>query len=166
MRGRGRCRGETLVETMIALAVFALALLGLLQMTLVADRQNSLAARETKAANVGRDLIDAFERVPFDAPVFAAGVQTLANTAFFDDTTAPPLLGAAQPISTLDVPSAMSVQWTNTPDLDASGVVQGTRIEIDVSFATPFGQQKTLQFFTYKYRLAAITGGDDGQPEI
>lgn len=166
MRRRAAARGETLVETMVALAIFAVGLLGVLEMTLVADRQNNLAARETKAANVARDLIDAFERLPFDDPVFAPGVQTLTNAAFYDDTAAPPLLGAAQQISRLDVPRSTAVSWTCTQELDAEGVVQGTRIEIDVSFRTPLGQQKTLQFFTYKYRLAAITGGDDGQPEI
>lgn len=166
MRSAARCRGETLIETMVALAIFATGLLGILQMTLLADKQNSLAGRETKAANLGRDLADAFERLPFDAPVFAAGTHALSDSAFFDDTAGPPLLGAAQAISRLDVPDSTTVGWTSTPEQDATGVVQGTFLEIDVSFRLPSGRQKTLQFFTYKYRLAAVTGGDDGRPEI
>src|SRR5207248_2418337 len=53
-------RGETLIEAMVAMAVFAIGLLGVLAMSLVADGQNSLAARETKAANLARDLADDF----------------------------------------------------------------------------------------------------------
>jgi hypothetical protein len=151
---------------MVALAIFATGVLGILQMTLVADGQNSLAARETKAANLGRDLADAFGRLPFNHPAFAAGTQSLTDSALFDDSSAPPLLGAAQVISRLDVPDSTTVRWTSTPELDATGVVQGTHLEIDVSFRLPSGRQKTLQFFTYKYRLAAVTGGDDGRPEI
>jgi type IV pilus assembly protein PilV len=161
-----RSRGETLIEAMVAMAIFSVALLGILEMNLLARGQLSTAGRETKLANVGRDLMDAFERLPYANPAFAVGAHALGDAALVDDTANTPLLGAAQPILALDVPASTTVGWTCTADNDADGNAQGVQVEIDVTFHSLGQQTKTLKFYTYKYNVAAVVGGNNGAPEI
>lgn len=161
MRRPRSARGETLIETMVAMAVFSIALLGILEMNLCARGQLSVAGRETKAANLARDLIDAFDRLPYENPAFAAGDHALTDSALTDDVAQRPLLGAAQPIARVDVPRSTQVRWTCTEDDDADGNPQGMRIRIRVTFPVLGHQTKTLAFDTYKYRLAAVTGSSD-----
>ena len=58
-------RGFSLIEALAALAVFSIGILGVMQMNVLASQQNGLARRQSTASKIGRDLVDAFERLPF-----------------------------------------------------------------------------------------------------
>lgn len=163
---RKRVRGESLIETMVAMAIFSVALLGILEMNIFAHGQLSAASRETKVANLGRDLIDAFDRLPYRSAAFAPGSHDLKDADLVDDSAGTPLLGAAGAIAQLDLPPSTSVTWTCTQDDDAEGNTQGVKIAITVTFKTVGGQLKPVQFATYKYDVATVVGGSNGTPEI
>jgi type IV pilus assembly protein PilV len=163
---RKRARGETLIETMVAMAIFTVAMLGILEMNIFAHGQLGAASRETKVANLGRDLIDAFDRLPFDCAAFAVGDHALSDTDLVDDSAGTPLLGAAGAIAQLDLPPATTVTWTCVADNDADGNAQGVKIAITLTFKTVGGQSKPVQFATYKYNVATVVGGPSGTPEI
>jgi type IV pilus assembly protein PilV len=63
-------RGTTLIEAMAALAVFTIGILGVMQMNVLASRQNNLARSESTAGKIARDLAYAFERLPYNHPAF------------------------------------------------------------------------------------------------
>lgn len=73
-------RGVTLIESMAAMAVFLIGVIGVMQMNILASRQNNLARSRTVASKIARDVADSFERLPFGHPV-------LSQTTTLDPTT-------------------------------------------------------------------------------
>src|SRR5512139_2542630 len=58
-------RGTSLIEAMAALVVFSVGILGVMQMNVLASKQNNLARAQTTASRLARDVADSFERLPF-----------------------------------------------------------------------------------------------------
>ena len=96
---------------MAALAIFTIGIIGIMDMNLLASKQNNLARSRTVASKIARDVADSFERLPFnheqisqttgldvDSLEFADmdnddGLVTLATAIAQTDER--PLLGAA-----------------------------------------------------------------------
>jgi type IV pilus assembly protein PilV len=62
-------RGVTLIESMIAMLVFTIGILGIMQMDVLASRQNNLARSRTVASRIARDVADALEPLPDNHPL-------------------------------------------------------------------------------------------------
>lgn len=168
-------RGFSLIESMAALLVFTIGILGVMQMNVIASQQNNVARNHTNASKAARDLADAFERVPFGHPVFAnvappalqpgdpafldinnpSGLYYLTDAA--SEATGRPLLGAAEAISSAErLVAAWRVQ--GTPDPALPGVFNSLRIAVMVRYPTPTGfNQVTL--WVVKYNPASISRG-------
>ncbi len=159
-------RGETLIEAMISLAIMSVGLLGILQMNALASQQSGIARRETIAATIARDLVDAFERLPYDHAALSVSTSALDAT-FVDPSNANglhrltdveagrPLLGAAGAILGSDVETgAIEVMWR------AREVGSSKRIAVMVVFPGANGRDKQLTLWTAKADLAAVLGGD------
>jgi hypothetical protein len=64
-RDRAAERGATLIEAMVAGAVFAIGLLGLLAAQTVGAKQNWMASREARAAAIAMDAANSVRRWPY-----------------------------------------------------------------------------------------------------
>jgi len=182
---RPSARGFSLIESMAALLVFTIGILGVMQMNVIASQQNNVARNRTNASKLARDLADAFERLPFDHPVFANVAPPALqpnNPAFMDFNNpagryflsqaatvanARPLLGAAEAIAQSE---GMQAAWRvqGTPDPALPNTFNSLRIAVMVRFPTPTGFSQ-VTFWVVKYNPASIslgTGATGGSLEI
>ncbi|HEX8703473.1 MAG TPA: prepilin-type N-terminal cleavage/methylation domain-containing protein [Myxococcaceae bacterium] len=177
-------RGFSLIESMAALLVFTIGILGVMQMNVIASQQNNVARNRTNASKVARDLADAFERLPFNHPVFATmapptlqptdpdfikldvagGLFRLSNVA---GAGGRPLLGAADAIATSE---KLEVAWRvqGTPDPALPSINNSLRVAIMVRYPTPTGfGQVTMWVIKYNPDSIALgTGAAPGSLEI
>lgn len=177
-------RGVSLIEAMMAMVVFVVGILGILQMNVLASQQNNLAKGETNASKIGRDLVQAFERLPYEHPLFQeqAGVNHL-DTSFtdFENTTGRFLLQEANTITVAEsarplVSAAMAtvaleneqenrngfgnfeVAWRSAAltDPDNPATIEARVIVVMVRFRTVGGNFRQVNTWTVKYSPAAI----------
>lgn len=165
---KSSARGATLIETMVAMAVFAIGVVGLLEANLLASAQNGLASSESGAVTVGRDLVDTFERMPYTHSALTAGVHAL--TAQSDYGTELPLLGVAPAVVNSDTrisaaKQKYAVSWTVTEVSNAAGEAEYKRVGIDVSFQIA-GRTKVVSLVTAKFNPEVMVGSSTGFPEI
>ena len=170
-------RGTTLIEAMVALVVFSVGILGVMQMNVLASQQNNLANSQTTASKLARDIADAFERLPFDHPALnvptslAQSDPEFANMSNLDglvtlhdavaQTAARPLLGAADAIYTSEGQGSFyQVAWRalGVPNPDRYNQVDQIRILIMVRFPAPGGGMRQVNTWAVKYNVAALTG--------
>jgi prepilin-type N-terminal cleavage/methylation domain-containing protein len=176
----GRARGFSLIEALAALAVFSIGILGVLQMNVLASQQNGLARRQSTASKIARDLVDAFERLPFDHPLLS-NESTLdpGNSLFLDldeqdgrvklaDAVAlvgeRPLLGAAHASVTAE--GTYEVAWRVAPVKAADGTLEARRILVMVRFPTTRGSTKQVNVWAVKFNPQALGRGAAAIPEI
>lgn len=180
-----RTRGMSLIETMLALAVFSIGLLGLLQLNVVASGQNGMAMRESVAAKVGRDIAASMERLPYGHSAFSPSDLFFDAALDRDEPGAPenaafkslegtdnslhrlsdtypgerPLLTAAEIATQSDLSgTGLDVGWRTQRILNGA-TEEGTRILIMIRFRNPAGQWKQINFWTLKYNPAGLTMG-------
>jgi len=174
---RTSARGFSLIESMAALLVFTIGILGVMQMNVIASQQNNVARTHTIASKLARDLADAFERLPYDHPIFLEPTGLQPNSTAFTDFTnddglytlqqaiavagARPLMGASDAIMMSEGQGTQyEVAWRvqGTPDPDVPGTFASRRIAIMVRYSTPVGfRQVTL--WAIKYNPASVTLG-------
>jgi type IV pilus assembly protein PilV len=175
-----RVRGFSLVEALAALAIFSIGLLGVLHMNVLASQQNGLARRQSTASKIGRDLVDAFERLPFHHPLLST-VSTIdpADPRFtrFDEADGRvrladavalvgerPLLGAAQ--ASVSTEGTYEVAWRVAPVKGADGSTEAHRILVMVRFPTTAGGLKQVNVWAVKFNPEAVGQGAAPIPEI
>jgi type IV pilus assembly protein PilV len=167
---------------MAALLVFTIGILGVMQMNVIASQQNNVARSHTTASKIARDLADAFERLPYNHPVFERPTNPLlqpSNPAFIDFNNpdglytlpeatalagARPLLGAADAIMMSEGQGTFyQIAWRvqGTPDPDVPGTFNSRRIAIMVRYSTPAGFRQ-VTVWTVKYNPASISLGVAG----
>lgn len=173
-------RGFSLIEAMAALAVFSIGILGVMQMNVLASQQNGLARRQSTASKIGRDLVDAFERLPFDHPLLS-NESTLwtgdPRFSQFDETNGRmllkdavalvgqrPLLGAAH--ASVSAEGSYEVAWRVSPVKTADGVTEARRILVMVRFPTIAGGVKQVNVWAVKFNPQAMGLGSAAIPEI
>lgn len=175
-----RVRGFSLVEAMAALAVFSIGILGVLQMNVLASQQNGLARRQSTASKIARDLVDAFERLPFHHallsaestidpadPRFASFGQADGLVKLSDAVAligARPLLGAAQ--ASVSSEGNYEVAWRVAPVKGSDGTTEARRILVMVRFPTTAGTFKQVNIWAVKFNPQSIGRGGAAIPEI
>ncbi|WP_309894422.1 prepilin-type N-terminal cleavage/methylation domain-containing protein [Archangium sp.] len=175
-----RVHGFSLVEALAALAVFSIGILGVLQMNVLASQQNGLARRQSTASKIGRDLVDAFERIPFHHALLSAeSTIDPADPRFasFDEADgrvklsdavalvgARPLLGAAH--ASVSSESHYEVAWRVAPVKGSDGTTEARRILVMVRFPNTAGGFKQVNVWAVKFNPASIGRGGAAIPEI
>ena len=176
-----RVHGFSLVEALAALAVFSIGILGVLQMNVLASQQNGLARRQSTASKIGRDLVDAFERIPFHHALLSAestidpadpdfmlftkadGLVKLSDAVVLGG--ARPLLGAAH-ASVSAEGGHYEVAWRVAPVKGSDGTTEARRILVMVRFPTTAGGFKQVNVWAVKFNPEAIGRGGAAIPEI
>lgn len=175
-----RAHGFSLVEALAALAIFSIGILGVLQMNVLASQQNGLARRQSTASKIGRDLVDAFERLPFDHallstestidpadPRFARFDEADGRVKLADAVAlvgARPLLGAAH--ASVSTEGPYEVAWRVAPLKASDGTTEARRILVMVRFPTTSGNVKQVNLWAVKYNPQAVGRGAAAIPEI
>lgn len=178
-------RGTSLIEAMAALVVFSVGILGVMQMNVLASQQNNLARSQTIASKIGRDLADAFERLPFDHPLLNDTTSLALNDPEFlnidnadgltklqdavAQTAERPLLGAADAMFTAEGHGDFyQVAWRalRVANPDRYNQVDQIRILIMVRFPAPGGGMKQVNTWAVKYDVAAMTGDPNTTLEL
>lgn len=181
---RYAARGFSLIEAMAALVVFAVGILGVLQMNVLASQQNNLALSHTTASKLARDLADAFERLPYTHPLFTRPTALQpSDPAFSDFDNADglwtledavavagqrPLLGAADAIRLSEGQGSFyQVAWRaqRMENPSEPGTFDSRRIVIMVRYPTPGGFRQ-VSVWSIKYDPAAISLGSTDTLEI
>ena len=173
-------RGFSLIEAMAALAIFSIGLLGVLHMNVLASQQNGLARRQSTASKIARDLVDAFERVPFHHALLSAeSTIDPSDPRFtrFDEADGRvklsdavalvgerPLLGAAQ--ASVSAEGTYEVAWRVAPVKGSDGLTEAHRILVMVRFPTTAGGLKQVNVWAVKFNPQAVGRGAAPIPEI
>lgn len=180
-------RGTTLIESMAALVVFSIGILGVMQMNVLASQQNNVARSHTIASKIARDVADSFERLPFTHPLFAEDSTLLPSSPDFIDignadgkktledamalTAERPFLGAASAIYTSDASFKdqngdyipfYEVAWRSKhiANPDRTNLKDQIRIVVMVRYRTPGGGENVVTAWAVKYDMVALTGDD------
>jgi type IV pilus assembly protein PilV len=175
-----RARGFSLVEALAALAIFSIGILGVLQMNVLASQQNGLARRQSTASKIGRDLVDSFERLPFDHallstestidpadPRFARFDEADGRVKLADAVAlvgARPLLGAAH--ASVSTEGPYEVAWRVAPLKASDGTLEARRVLVMVRFPTTSGNVKQVNVWAVKFNPQAVGRGAATIPEI
>lgn len=181
---RFAARGFSLIEAMAALTIFAIGILGVLQMNVLASQQNNLALNHTTASKIARDLADAFERLPYTHPLFTRPTTLQPGDTLFSDfdntdglwtlqealavVGERPLLGAADAITTSEGQGSLyQVAWRaqRVENLTQPGTFDSRRIVIMVRYPTPGGFRQ-VNVWVVKYDPSAISLGGSALLEI
>jgi type IV pilus assembly protein PilV len=175
-----RVRGFSLVEAMAALAVFSIGILGVLHMNVLASQQNGLARRQSTASKVARDMVDAFERLPFEHPLLSTestidradprftsfeqkdGRVMLLDAVARDEGR--PLLGAAH--ASVSAEGVYEVAWRVAPAKGPDGLTEARRILVMVRFPTTAGGFKQVNVWAVKFNPQAVGPDAAAIPEI
>ena len=186
-------RGASLIEAMVALVVFSVGILGVMQMNVLASKQNNVAHAHTVASKIARDVADSFERLPFNHPLINEPTTLDPETDAFSDITnddglvtleqamadndGRPILGAAQAIFASDSTTVdpdgneipfYQVAWrakaiTNPERYDQADQI---RIVVMVRYHTPGGGVRDIKTWAVKYNVVAMTGDADTTLEL
>lgn len=132
-------RGVTLIESMAAMVVFTIGIIGVMQMNVLASRQNNLARSRTIAAKIARDVADAFERLPFNHPLLSQPTGLDINTDEFYN---------------MDNPDGL-VRMENVEALTATGIDMERRPFMGAS-AAAFSSEGDNTFYEVAWRVARI----------
>ena len=173
-------RGFSLLESMVALVIFSIGILGVMQMNVLASHQNGLARRQSTASKMARDLVDSFERLPFEHPALAneSGLSpTDPRFTAFDEadgrmkltdavqlTGQRPLLGGTHASVSAEV--SYEVAWRVAPVKSAAGGTEARRVLVMVRFPTSAGNFKQVNVWTVKFNPRALGLGETAIPEI
>jgi prepilin-type N-terminal cleavage/methylation domain-containing protein len=153
---RSSPRGVTLLESMIAMVVFAIGIIGIMQMNVVASRQNNVARSRTVAAKIARDIADALEPLPNNHPLLSQLNNMPVDDPAFNSMDNPeglvrlenvpsllagarPLIGAADATYTSEGETTFyEVAWRvwRIPNPNRNNLVDQLRILVMVRFPT------------------------------
>jgi type IV pilus assembly protein PilV len=70
---RQNCNGFTLIEVLIAMAIFAIGILGVAKMQISAINSNASTRKYTEASTWGASQIESIMEIPYDDPALADG---------------------------------------------------------------------------------------------
>ena len=113
------CRGFTLIEVLIAMAIFAVGLLALASLQIRTIQMNASARMQTEETSIAVDWLERLIALPYDDP--------LLNTGVLHEATSAPY----------------RIVW----DVSAGPIAEVTKsISLEVSVANPYGRRVVLNF--------------------
>lgn len=171
-------RGVTIIESMAALLIFSICIIGVMHMNVLASGQNNVARSRTIASKIVRDVADAFERLPFDHPVLSRPTTMAITSADFDRMDVPdglvmlqdvatmtgverPMLGAADAIFNIEGDTRFyQVGWRvwRIAGPARNGEVDQLRILIMVRYPTMGGNWRQVTAWAIKTDSRIVTG--------
>ena len=105
-------KGFTLIEVLVAMVVFSLALLGLGKMHLTAIQVNAAASRLTQATTLAQDKVERLLAMPYNDPL-------LADTTAPGSITSYPNAGHPDPSPP---PEGYTITWEVDTDVPSAGL--------------------------------------------
>ena len=99
-------KGFTLIEVLVAMAVFSLALLGLEKMHLTAIQVNAIASRLTQATTLAQDRVERLMAMPYNDPLLADTTATGSFTSYTDPNP----------------PQGYTITWRVDSDVPSAGI--------------------------------------------
>ncbi|MHC4321980.1 MAG: prepilin-type N-terminal cleavage/methylation domain-containing protein [Planctomycetota bacterium] len=94
MRKLHKNSGFTLIEIMIAIAIIAIGIFGVMSLVITVMKGNTLSKRVTTATTIAQEELENFKRMDYDNAVDASGTDTAHNIVYYweadvqDDTPA------------------------------------------------------------------------------
>ncbi len=99
-------KGFTLIEVLVAMTVFSVALLGLEEMHLTAIQVNSIASRLTQATTLAQDRVERLLAMPYSDPLLADTTATGIFTSYTDPNP----------------PQGYTIRWEVDTDVPSAGI--------------------------------------------
>ena len=130
---RSRARGFTLIEVLMALAIFAIGSLGALSMMMSIASLNASSAQMMESQEVANWLLEQFEvRPATDASIDSAGTEVWASVTNFKSGSA---VTVGVPDIGLGAPSAQAavryqVKWVSDAQTGLGGNVRHWRVRV------------------------------------
>jgi type IV pilus assembly protein PilV len=163
---------------MAAMAVFTIGIIGVMQMNVLASRQNNMARSRTVAAKIARDVADSFERLPFTHALLSQPTSLDPTTEDFADMddgdglvrmenvqtltgVERPFMGAAAATFTADGDGTYyQVAWrvARMPNPERSNVVDQLRILVMVRYPTSDTTWQRVSVWAVKTDATIVTG--------
>jgi len=136
-------KGFTIVEVMIALAIFSIGYLAYSGLQITATKANTKARWLTQAVTCATDKIEQLLDLPYTHADLTAGTHTLAEDADGIDNNSDGRID--EPAET----GPLSFTWTVTDDAPIANV---KTININITWSNPYGQN-TMDLEYYKGNL-------------
>ena len=124
-------KGFTLIEVLVAMTVFSVALLGLEKMQIGALQVNTIASRLTQGTTLAQDRTERLMALPYDDPLLA---DTTAKGIFTSYTDPNP-------------PQGYTIRWDVDTDVPSTGI---KTINIFVTWKNKASQTKTFSLSVQK----------------
>jgi len=99
-------KGFTLVEVLVAMGIFSVALLGLEKMHLTAIQVNAIASRLTQATTLAQDRVERLMAMPYNDPLLADTTATGSFTSYTDPNP----------------PQGYTITWRVDTDVPSAGI--------------------------------------------
>lgn len=132
-------KGFTIVEVMIALAIFSIGYLAYSSLQIAATKANTKARWLTLAVTCATDKIEQLLELPYTHADLAAGTHTLAADADGIDNN------SDGRIDELNEAGPLNFTWAVTDDAPIANV---KTIDISITWSNPYGRNKiNLEYY-------------------
>lgn len=148
-KGRRRQGGMTLIEVLIAVALLAVGVAGMIAIQVLAMRDEAIAREDNEASRVARDVLEQVQRMPFTQVLPTGGAYASAD--WITNTGYPDGVVPVQ-VQTVDGGVAdeglYTVTWRVT---DVAGQTSLRNVDVQVAWTDAADRSQTYVASTLKY---------------